>query len=143
MQDRPTYDELLAAVERFLDEEIVPHTPGSRGFHARVAANIIRIVRRELAAEEANLEAEWAGLDSLLGVAPRPVGREALRRALRQRTAELCQRIQAGEADAGPFRRVVLEHLWRTVRAKLSVSDPEWLRRSEAAPGEGPGGGSG
>lgn len=125
-------------MERFLDDEIVPHTPGSRGFHARVAANMIRIVRRELAAEEAHLESQWAGLDSLLGPAPRPVGREALRRALRSRTAELCQRIRAGEADDGPFRQAVLKHLWRTVRDKLSVSDPEWLRRSEAAPGEGP-----
>lgn len=125
-------------MERFLDDEIVPHTPGSRGFHARVAANVIRIVRRELATEEAHLESEWAGLGSLLGPAPRPVGREALRRALRSRTAELCQRIQAGEADAGPFRQAVLKHLWRTVRDRLSVSDPEWLRRSEAAPDEGP-----
>ena len=48
MQDRPTADELLAAIERFLEEEIVPNTPGSRGFHARVAANSIRILRREL-----------------------------------------------------------------------------------------------
>ncbi len=52
MQDRPSYDELLAAVEHFLDTEIVPNVPGSRGFHARVAANAIRIVRRELSSEE-------------------------------------------------------------------------------------------
>lgn len=125
-------------MERFLDDEIVPHTTGFRGFHARVAANVIRIVRRELATEETHLESEWAGLDSLLGPAPRPAGREALRRALRSRTAELCQRIRAGEADAGPFRRAVLEHLWRTSRDRLSVSDPEWLRRSQAASQESP-----
>lgn len=125
-------------MERFLDDEIVPHTTGSRSFHARVAANVIRIVRRELATEETHLGSEWAGLDALLGPMPRPVGREALRRALRSRTAELCQRIRAGEADAGPFRRAVLEHLWRTVRDRLSVTDPDWLRRSTAAPEEGP-----
>ncbi|KKK50539.1 hypothetical protein LCGC14_3124020, partial [marine sediment metagenome] len=51
MQDRPTYDELLAAVERFLSQEIVPNTEGARRFHARVAANVLGIVRRELALE--------------------------------------------------------------------------------------------
>ena len=58
MQDRPTYDELLAAVEYFLDIEIVPNVPGARGFHARVAANAIRIVRRELELEDEQLVAE-------------------------------------------------------------------------------------
>ena len=41
MQDRPTYDELLAAVERFLSQEIVPNTEGARRFHARVAPNAV------------------------------------------------------------------------------------------------------
>ncbi|MCH7630069.1 MAG: hypothetical protein IH997_15375 [Proteobacteria bacterium] len=78
MQDRPTYDELLAAVEQFLDTEIVPNVPGSRGFHARVAANAIRIVRRELSNEEERLAAEWSGLDAILGSGDRgglePIG---------------------------------------------------------------------
>ena len=45
MQDRPTYNELLEAIERFMDEEVVPNLEGARGFHARVAANAIRTVR--------------------------------------------------------------------------------------------------
>ncbi len=57
MQDRPTYDELLAAVERFLSQEIVPNTEGARRFHARVAANVLGIVRRELEREEEQLAA--------------------------------------------------------------------------------------
>ena len=72
MQDRPTIDELLAAVEYFLDTEIVPNVPGARGFHGRVAANAIRIVRRELEREDEALAAEWAGLDTLLGPASAP-----------------------------------------------------------------------
>lgn len=132
MQDRPTCDELLAAVEHFLDEEVVPNLPGARGFHARVAANVLRIVRRELAAEEQHLEAEWEGLEALLGPGPKPHGRQALRDAIRARTAHLCELIRAGEADAGPFRQAVVEHVRRTVRDKLSVSAPDWLERDPA-----------
>ena len=131
MQDRPTYDELLAAIERFLDEEIVPNTPGSRGFHARVAANAIRTVRRELEAEDDQLAAEWTGLDGLLGPAERPAGRAALRQAIAARNAELCERIRRGDADSGDFGAKVRDHTTRTVREKLSVSNPDLLKRSQ------------
>ncbi len=136
MQDRPTYDELLAAVEHFLDTEIVPNVPGSRGFHARVAANAIRIVRRELELQQEQLAAEWAGLDELLGRAKPPAGRLALARAIQTRNDELCQRIRRGDADAGPYYGQVVNHIRRTVRDKLSVSDPGLLERSEGRAAE-------
>ena len=127
MQDRPTYDELLAAVERFLDDEIVAKSEGSRRFHARVAANVLRIVRRELSHQEEQLEREWAGLDELLGSAERPQSRSALLDALAGRNEELCERIRAGDADEGPFRDAALAHVRRTVRDKLLVTNPGWL----------------
>ncbi len=127
MQDRPTYDELLAAVERFLSQEIVPNSEGARRFHARVAANVLGIVRRELEREEEQLAAEWAGLDGLLSPAKPPEVRAALREALGARTADLCERIRAGEADAGPFREAVIGQVRRTIRDKLLVSNPGWL----------------
>ena len=130
MQDRPSYDELLAAVEQFLDAEIVPNVPGSRGFHARVAANAIRIVRRELSSEEDQLAAEWSGLDALLGPADRPAGREDMRTALRERNEALCKLIRGGDADDGEAAVKVFEHVQRTVRDKLTVSDPALLERS-------------
>ena len=133
MQDRPSYDELLAAVERFMDDEIVSHVEGSRGFHARVAANALRIVRRELEIEDETLAAEWAGLAVLLGEQPRPDGRQALREALRARNAALCERIRAGDADDGPFAQQVFEHVLRTVRDKLRASDPALLERDGQA----------
>ncbi len=131
MQDRPTFDELLAAIEGFLDSEIVPNVPGARGFHARVAANAIRIIRRELELEDEQLAAEWSGLDGLLGAAERPVGRTALREGLRSRNSELCDRIRKGEADEGAFGRRVLEYVEHTVADKLRVSNPDLLHRSE------------
>ena len=132
MQDRPTYDELLAFIETFLDEEVVPNVRGSRGFHARVAANAIRIVRRELAGREEALEAEWVGLDGLLGTAERPEGSAAMTAAIRGRNAELCERIRDGEADSD----AVFEHVRLTVAAKLRATDPGLLERSREGDAE-------
>ena len=127
MQDRPTHDELLAAVERFLDDEIVAKSEGARRFHGRVAANVVRIVRRELEHEEEQLAREWASLQELLGAAERPDSRSALRDALSWRNEELCERIRRGDADSSPFRQAVLDHTRQTVRAKLLVTNPGWL----------------
>jgi uncharacterized membrane protein len=126
MQDRPTYDELLAAVEQFLDTEIVPNVAGSRGFHARVAANAIRIVRRELANEDEGLAAEWKGLDAILGVQEAPTTRQALREALRERNEALCALIRDGTGD----KRTIFRHVKSVVLDKLKVSDPDLLKRS-------------
>ncbi|HET8944258.1 MAG TPA: DUF6285 domain-containing protein [Dehalococcoidia bacterium] len=131
MQDRPTYDELLSAIETFLDKEIVPNVPGSRGFHARVAANALRIVRRELEHREGQLVTEWQGLDELLGREERPPTLEALVKALHDRNKRLAERIRGGEADEGGFAERVREHVTRTVAEKLRVSDPGLLERSE------------
>jgi len=131
MQDRPTYEELLAAIERFLVEEIVPNTPGSRGFHSRVAANALATIRRELEAEDEQVAAEWAGLDALLGARERPAGRAALRKAIDGRNEALCERIRKGDADQGPFRNQALKNIGDSVQAKLSVSNPDLLKRSQ------------
>ena len=46
---RPTMRELLDAVRGFLLDDVVPATSGRVSFHARVAANVVAIVERELA----------------------------------------------------------------------------------------------
>jgi len=131
VQDKPTYDELLGFIEKFLDEEIVPNVAGSRGFHARVAANALRIVGREMAAREGALAAEWDGLDRLLETEERPEGSAALAEAIHARNAELCERIRGGEADPGAYHDEVFAHVRRTVAEKLRVSDPGLLERSQ------------
>lgn len=50
LHGRPTARELLDAVEGFLRDEVTPGTSGRLSFHARVAANVVAIVARELAA---------------------------------------------------------------------------------------------
>jgi hypothetical protein len=129
MHDRPTVTELLQAVTNFLDEELVPHLSGSRQFYSRVAANVLRMVIRELEQEDAQLAAEWERLNQLLSPAERPGTRAETRAALRQRTEELCHRIQQGDADDEPYRTQVLAHVRETVREKLLVSNPQWLNR--------------
>ena len=131
MQDRPTYDELLAAVERFLDDEVVAKGEGARRYQGRVAANVIRLVRRELEQEEASLEREWAGLDELVGISERPASRAALRDALAVRNEELCKQIRSGDADEGSFREAALAHVRRTMRDKLLVTNPAWVEETD------------
>ena len=131
MQDRPTAIELLDAVQRFLEEEIVPNTEGRRSFLARVAANAIRIVGREISAEEEQARREWDGLDALLGPETRPPALADTRKAIGARTKSLCEKIREGAADEGDWRRKVLAHVRRTVRDKLAVSDPGLLDRSK------------
>ncbi len=127
MHDRPTVDELLRAVEILLDEQLVPALEGSRKYNARVASNVIRIVRRELQHEERQLDAEWRGLDLVLGAAIRPPSLAAAKQSMHERNDELSERIREGDADAGEFRDLVLGHLRDTVHAKLEVSNPRWL----------------
>src|SRR5437016_973820 len=132
MQDRPTVDELLQAIEVFLDREVVPNLAGSRGFHARVAANALRIVRRELTMSEERMDSEWEGLEQLLGPLERPATQKALSEAIRARNEELCERIREAGADGGELSEQVFEHVRRTVAGKLRVSDPGLLERDGA-----------
>jgi hypothetical protein len=128
MQDRPTIHELLVAVERFLDDEIVPSTDGRRQFLARVAAHALRLVDRELAASEVHAAREWAGLDDVLG-AERPIPTSAadLRAELLRRNADLSEKIRRGDTDAGELRLRVLAHVRATVQDKLTVTNPAYL----------------
>ena len=120
MNDRPSADELLRAVERFLRDDAVPALEGPRRFHARVAANVLGIVRRELARGESDLREEWQGLAELLDREAAPPA--DLAGAVRGANEELVRRIRAGEADTGPFRAALLAHLHRVLDAKLAVS---------------------
>jgi Domain of unknown function (DUF6285) len=52
LHGRPTAAELLAAVADFLDHEVRDAVTGSVNFHARVAANALRMVQRELLAPQ-------------------------------------------------------------------------------------------
>jgi hypothetical protein len=133
VNDRPTAVELLRAVERFLEREVVPALDGPRRYHARVAANAVAIVAREIETEPEQLVAEWERLSALLGTSePCPATPEALREAIRGRSETLAERIRRGDADQGPWRAEVIAHLRRTVADKLAVSKPPRIPTEES-----------
>ena len=68
----PSTAELAAAVREFLEQEVVPATEGRLSFHARVAANVLAQIERELQS--------W------------PAGH-------RRGDAEMCAAIRAGTVD--------------------------------------------
>jgi aminoglycoside phosphotransferase (APT) family kinase protein len=63
LHGRPTARELLDAVRGFLTDDVVPNTTGRVSFHARVAANVVAIVERELAQNSIAPDGDdWAAL---------------------------------------------------------------------------------
>jgi len=133
VNDRPTGVELLRAVERFLEQEVVPRLDGPSRYHARVAASVVAIVAREIETEAAQLPSEWERLGALLGRREeRPVAPDALRDAVRERTQALAARIRRGDADRGAWRDELIAHLRRTVADKLAVSRPPRVTREES-----------
>jgi uncharacterized protein DUF6285 len=130
MQDRPTARELLEAVRRFLEDDVVAALDGPARFHARVAANVLGIVGRELEDEEGLLVAEWTRLATLLGrpASTPPERLAALRAAVAEMTDALCACIRRGDADASPFREAVRAAVTASVAEKLAVANPRMAR---------------
>jgi len=123
MREQPSAAELIDAVAGFITNEIAPTLTGRLAFHARVAANALAIVKRELELGPAADQADAARLKSLLGM-------EGDNVAL---TEELCRRIEAGEIAADD--PALVEHLWASTLATLAVDQPNYgtYRRIVAA----------
>ncbi|MGO9158553.1 phosphotransferase family protein [Mycobacterium sp.] len=115
LHGRPTAAELVAAVAEFLEGDVRQATSGQVNFHARVAANALRIVERELLdAGDSDVRAALAGL----GFADE---------------AGLAAAIRAGElADPpGPDITACLRML---VRRRLAVAHPGYDSEKEPVP---------
>ncbi|GAA2545835.1 DUF6285 domain-containing protein [Mycolicibacterium diernhoferi] len=101
---KPTAAELVAAVAEFLEGEVRTETTGALNFHARVAANVLRIVERELAAtgeDEPRAELAALGFDE---------------------EAALAAAIRAGDFDGRGAE--VLPALRALVRHRLDIAHP-------------------
>ena len=132
MQDRPDTRELIQAVGDFLDRELLPAITDPRlRFRALVAANVLKIVGRELAAGDAPRRAEWQRLTALLNEmdAPLPPRDEDLRNAVLELNRRLAARIRAGEMDVGAEFDRALSHALMTVQEKLEIANPRYLHR--------------
>jgi hypothetical protein len=120
MNDQPSAAELLTAVQDFITQHAMPQLDGHAAFHARVAANVLAIVQRELEQGPANDAAERARLRELLG---EDGNLETLNR-------RLCERIRTREFT--PEIPGLIEHLRVTTHAKLAIDQPSYAayRRS-------------
>ena len=132
MNDRPSAVELIAAVRRHLEKEVLPVVAEPRlRFQTLVAANVLLMVEREMALAESQLEAEWKRLNVLEETrAVLPPGLEAGRQAIAARRRALCERIRRGELDEGAAQRALLQYLRQTVEDKLRVANPRFLARA-------------
>lgn len=131
MQDRPSAQELIAAVASFLERELLPAVSDQRlRFRGLVAAHVLGVVARELAAGDAPLREEWWRLTALLAVpVDDPPAGEALRDAVRELSAELCARIRAGAFDDPPDFERALDHARDSTLEKIRIANPAYLKR--------------
>lgn len=131
MLDAPPGADLLDAVARLLRDTLIPQLPADAVFAARVAANAVDLVARELRqGGPAQAEASQR-LQALLGHGgPLPALEAELATAIRQG--------RLGADSPG-----LMDHLWATTLAKLAIDQPTYapyrheLEHRAAAPAAG------
>jgi len=134
MQDRPTSIELLEAAADFVESELVPAVQGARQFQARVVANVMRVVAREIKLEDRLVRSEVKALAHLLGHdAPHLHSLSDLCASAVSMGEELTTKIRAGEADEGEWRREVLAVVRQSVEDKLHIANPRYLENDLAS----------
>lgn len=105
----PDATQIVDAVREFLREEVMPATEGAVSFHARVAANLLDTLARELALGEAGEQRYTA---ALAGLGCRDEDDLALR--IRSR-------------DLGPDDPGLVKALWTITDDRLAVANPGYL----------------
>ena len=121
MLDQPNGADILAAVSRVLRETLMPRLPPDVVFQARVAANALDLVAREIKRGERFESEGKLRLQELLDREGSPQELEA----------ELARRVRAGQL--GLQNSVLMEHLWATTMAKMAIDQPSYAayRREE------------
>ncbi len=126
MQDQPTPSEVLGAVARFLKEVVVAETAGHTAFTARVAANALEMMRRQLDTAPAAEAAELASLRTILAsdAEAESLTTGDAEHDLAALNARLSQRLADGTIELDTPG--VAAHLWTTTLAKLAVDQPTY-----------------
>jgi phosphoserine phosphatase len=112
----PTASELVAAVTEFLRDEVMEESSGRLRFNARVAANVLEIVERELRHGGEIAQAHEERL-ARLGAAD---------------DADLAQAIRDGRFD-DRLDELVAE-LRDATRDRLQIANPRYLLEEDAPP---------
>jgi hypothetical protein len=125
MLDRPSGPEILDAVARLLREMLIPQLQGNAAFQARVAANAVDLVAREMRLGPA---ADAAALQSLRALlqAPEAAGSDDLA-ALE---AQLVAGLRSGTlTENTPGLK---DHLWASTLAKMAIDQPGYASYQRA-----------
>ncbi len=111
--DSPTAVELVEAVREWIELGVTAGNQPPNPFHARVAANVLAIVEREI----------------VLGPEQAERHRRRLARLGQPSDRALAEAIRAGSLDHRLDE--VRELVWDSVRDKLGVANPSYLERVE------------
>jgi hypothetical protein len=117
MQPRPRADELLATVAELLERDVVPALSGPAQHHARVAANLVAIVERELRLGPGAAQREQGVLRDLLGD-------DAGGSSLVDARGLLARRLRDGLADDPARAAEIWPALMGVVRDDLAIAKP-------------------
>ena len=118
--DQPSIRELVTAVRDFLETKAMPELKGHTAFHARVAANALSIVARQLELYGHASEEETKRLAALLGHDG----------TLEDLNRELCTRIRIGEFTLQTPG--LAAHLEATTRDKVAIDQPNYSGLKQA-----------
>jgi hypothetical protein len=115
-QDRgiPTTVELVEAVRRYLQDEVLPQTDGKLGFHARVAANVLAGVGRAIEDDGAYARAH---AERLAGLGAKD-------------DEDLARAIRDGDLD-GRIAEVVAA-LRASTAQQVAITNPRYLADEDA-----------
>jgi hypothetical protein len=114
MQDQPHPDEILAAIAAFLRDTVMVKADPHTAFQARVAANAVDLVRRQLEFGAPGEDAELGRLQALLGHSG----------TLSALTAELADALASGAC--GLATPGMSAHLFACTLEKLRVDQPNY-----------------
>ena len=114
MLDQPRGADILAAVAKLLRETLMPQLPANAAFQARVAANAIDLVAREINFGETVERDALGRLQALLS-------RDG---SLQELETDLSGRIRRGELDLQS--EGLAEHLWQTTLDKMKIDQPAY-----------------
>lgn len=118
MQNEPDAADLLAIVAEVLTDEVVPKLTGVTQHHARVAANLVAIVERELRLADDNDTYELERMRDMLG--------DACPDDLRAARAALVTSLRAGLCDDPGGLTEIWSDLLDAVRRDLVVCKPRY-----------------
>ncbi|WP_176593320.1 DUF6285 domain-containing protein [Sphingobium sp. EM0848] len=120
MLDDPRPEELLVAIARLLREDVVPKLSGATAFQARVAANALDLIMRQIAGEATIDAEENVRLAALLGQDGTTADLNRL----------LAARLREGVVEAA--LPGLMDHLWETTLAKIAVDQPGYASIAQA-----------